>query len=360
MAISSSRWMSALPDQTPMTAVSTPGTHDACCHSLTGVAAQLATSKWKPLFAAAAVVPAAGLLGLSAAEYVVRVLALTQTLNIRQQLEAGVRFFDLRPYFGAGQTLPIYHGIVRTTSTLPGVLSEITNHLRQHPSEYVVLRLKAEGDDLSRSARRNLLQQCLTPFSHFVSQQISKDTWQVSDVRGKMVLLLDGIDALPAPLHSERWDSASIQDEFEINANENFISAVSEGACNVVSTPVRSVLSFFGKETNNWCDGVGKTVPKIFVPDKVFDSKRVAIKKHHLASISRRQLSRFSLNFISCIGSGSDILFLSPQVCSTKFNPGVKKLISDNSSKEKTGIVVMDFISEDLAKGIYLANPLKT
>lgn len=360
MAISSSHWMSALPDQTPMKAVSTPGTHDACCHDITGVAAQLATSKWKPLFAAAAVVPAAGLLGLTAAEYVVRVLALTQTLNIRQQLDAGVRFFDLRPYFGDGQTLPIYHGIVRTTSTLPGVLREITNFLSQHRSEYVVLRLKAEGDSLSGSARRNLLQQCLTPFSNFVSPRISKDTWQVSDVRGKMVLLLDGIDSLPAPFHSESWSNASIQDEFEINANENFISTVAEGACNIVSTPVRSVLSFFGKKTNNWCDGVGKSVPKIFVPDKVFDSKRVAIKNHHLTSTSRRQLSRFSLNFISCIGSGSDILFLSPQVCSTKFNPGIKKLISDTASKEKTGIVVMDFINEDLAKGVYLANPLIT
>ncbi|MNR59164.1 hypothetical protein D3C85_1803610 [compost metagenome] len=59
---------------------------------------------------------------------------------------------------------------------------------------------------------------------------------------------------------------------------------------------------------------------------------------------------------MSCVGAGSDILFLSPQVCSTKFNPGIKNLIANHGNSEKAGVVVMDFMTEDLAKGIYLAN----
>ncbi|WP_159912977.1 phosphatidylinositol-specific phospholipase C domain-containing protein [Pantoea sp. 18069] len=344
-----------------MTAVSIPGAHDACCYDLTGVAEQLIKSKWAPLLATTATLPLAGILGLTAADYVVRVLAQTQTLNIRQQLEAGVRFFDVRPSFGEGKALPIYHGIVRTRITLSGVLNEVTNFLNQNRSEYVVLRLKAENDSVASHVRTGILQECLAPYSNYISTQ-GYGVIPVSAVRGKIVLLIQDVDALQAPLHSQDWGAVSIQDEYEINADENFISTIAEGACKVGRAPIKAILGIFGKKTGNWCENVGKNVPKIFVPDKVFEPKRVAIKNHHSQSIARSgsALSKFSINFVSCVGSGSDILFLSPQVCADKFNPGIKDLLAKSGNSEKAGIVVMDFITEDLAKGIYLSNRLAT
>ncbi len=362
MVQSSSRWMASLVDETPMTTVSIPGTHDSCCYDLTGVTAQLWDSKWRPLFVTAALLPLGGLIGLTAAEYVVRVLALTQTLSIPQQLAAGVRFFDLRPSFAEGSTLPIYHGIVRTKSTLPDVLNQVTQFLNENPSEYVVLRLKAENDNIERSQRKEILAQCLMPYQNHISKQRSSNAIAVGSIRGKIVLLTQDIQLLDEPLHTEDWWSAKIQDEYEINANENFISTIAEGACAVFTAPARAVLSFLGEKTSNWCENAGKKVPKIFVPDKVFDVKRDAIKDHHALSIARSggSLSNFSINFVSCVGSGSDVLFLSPQVCAGKLNPGISDLISKSGNGEKTGIVVMDFITEDLAKSIYLSNKLST
>lgn len=360
MAISSSRWMAALADSTPMTSVSIPGAHDACCYEITGMTEQLVKSKWAPLFITAATLPMTGVIGLTTAEYVVRVLAQTQTLNIRQQLEAGVRFFDLRPSFGEGRNLPIYHGIMRTRSNLTAVLGEISNFLSQNSSEYVVLRIKAENDSVSDYQRMEMLEQCLAPYANYLSTHNSYGFTPVSAVRGKMILLVQHIDALRMPFQSQRWRSASIQDESEINVDENFISTVAEGACKIGTAPIKAVLSLFGKKTGNWCENVGKNVPKIFIPDRVFDSKRLAIKDHHTKATARSgaSLYNFSINFVSCVGSGSDILFLSPQVCAAKFNPGIKNLLSKNSNGDRTGIVVMDFITEDLAKGIYLSNQL--
>lgn len=360
MALSSSRWMAALADSTQMTSVSIPGAHDACCYDLTGVTEQLLKSKWAPLFAVAAALPLAGIVGLTAAEYVVRVLAQTQTLDLRQQLAAGVRFFDVRPSFGENRALPIYHGIVRTRITLAVVLAEITKFLDQNRSEYVVLRIKAENDEVSRYRRMEMLEDCLAPHANFISNHNPYARTPVSAVRGKMILLVQDIDALRHPLQSQNWSYASVQDQYEINVNENFISTLADGACRIGTAPIKTVLSLFGKKTGNWCENVGKNVPKIFVPDKVFNAKRLAIKNHHSLAIARsdENFSNFSINFVSCVGSGSDILLLSPQLCADKFNPGIKQLIAGSGNGDRAGIIVMDFITEDLAKGIYLSNKL--
>lgn len=354
--------MSALADSTQITSVSIPGAHDACCYDITGVTEQLLKSKWAPLFATAAALPLAGLVGFTAAEYVVRVLAQTQTLDLRQQLAAGVRFFDLRPSFGENRALPIYHGIVRTRITLAAVLADITKFLDQNRSEYVVLRIKAENDQASDYRRMEMLEECLAPYANYISTHNPYARTPVSAVRGKMILLIQDIDALRQPLQSQDWSSASIQDQYEINVNENFISTMAEGACKIGTAPVKALLSLFGKKTGNWCENVGKNVPKIFVPDKVFDAKRLAIKNHHTQAVARagENFSNFSINFVSCVGSGSDILLLSPQVCADKLNPGIKQLIAGSSNGDRAGIVVMDFITEDLAKGIYLSNKLTT
>lgn len=349
MSNNSSRWMARLLDDTPLTHVSIPGTHDAACHDLTGVLPQLSNSRWASL--ADDILPG-GITG----NYLVEVLAKTQTLNITQQLQAGVRFFDLRPSFREGDKLPIYHGIIRTTSTLPGVLNQVANFLNANPSEYVILRLKAESDDKSWQERKNILDKCLKNYTNYIYTQ-GNTKGAVSTARGKMVLLIQDIGSLN---YTFNWNGAKIQDDYEINANENLISKVAQTGCNVVQAPIKAIGSLFGKKVD-FCKDVGKKVPKIFVPDKVFDTKRLAIKDHHIKSISRKtdSSSDFHINFVSCVGAGADALLISPQVCATKLNPGIKNLISNNQNNQNLGfpgIVVMDFITEELASGIYSSN----
>lgn len=358
MAIKSAQWMAALADETPLTAVAIPGSHEACSYEIAGVVEQIEKSKWKPLLSTAkSLAPDKS---LSAAEYVAQIIGLTQSLTLKQQLEAGVRFFDLNPYFSGGKNPPIYNGIVRTKFTLDDVLKELTSFLKSNGSEYIVLRLKAANDSYTQAKRAQALQECLTPYKDSLLQRPETELVPVSAARGKIVLITQDVAPLEAPFHAQDWDDVSVQELPEINAEENFISSIAEGVCSVGTKPIRALLSYFGKETGNWCSGVGKHVPKIFVPDKVFDEKRLAIKNHHFKSIGRSGdgLAQFSINFISCTGSGSDILFLSPQVCSGKFNPGIKDLIANNGNGEKTGIVVMDFITAGLARTIYSSNKL--
>lgn len=358
MAINSAQWMAALADDTLLTAVAIPGSHEACSYEIEGVAEQIEKSKWRPLLSTAkSLAPDKS---LSAAEYVAQIIGLTQSLTLKQQLEAGVRFFDLNPYFSGGKNPPIYNGIVRTKFTLDDALKVLTSFLQSNTSEYLVLRLRAASDSYTHAKRAQALQECLTPYKDSLFQRPETGPVAVGAARGKILLITQDIAPLDAPFHAQDWDDIIVQELPEINAEENFISTIAEGVCTVATKPIRALISYFGSTTENWCEGVGKKVPKIFVPDKVFDEKRLAIKNHHLKSIARSgdSLSQFSINFISCVGSGSDILFLSPQVCSGKFNPGIKDLIANNGNGEKTGIVVMDFITAGLARSIYSANKL--
>ncbi|MGQ0779411.1 MAG: phosphatidylinositol-specific phospholipase C [Pseudonocardiales bacterium] len=100
-------WMQDIPDDTPVTTLSIPGTHNSCVVD--------------------------GPLGL----------AKTQNLDLVEQLNAGIRFFDIR-LAHYHDNLCVHHDVVCTEKSYTDVLAICSHFLNQHPSETILMSVKDE------------------------------------------------------------------------------------------------------------------------------------------------------------------------------------------------------------------------
>lgn len=106
-------WMSWLPDNTALDKVSIPGTHDSGARFGTG-------------------------------EDIGNRVAITQIWTIKDQLEAGVRYFDIRvrPTIGG---LAIHHGPIFQKLMFADVMSQVSEFLAANPREVLVMNVADAG-----------------------------------------------------------------------------------------------------------------------------------------------------------------------------------------------------------------------
>ncbi len=114
-----SDWMADIPDTTLISRISIPGTHDS-----------------------------AALYGGAACQ--------TQTWSIEEQLEAGIRYLDIRLSSGREMidevqkdVLWLYHGSCYQNQRFDQVLDTVTRFLEAQPTEFVLMRVKREGKEVS-------------------------------------------------------------------------------------------------------------------------------------------------------------------------------------------------------------------
>ncbi len=128
-AVSATRkglWMTTIPGNTYFSMVSTPGAHDACTYGVTNV---LYTTSAK-----------------------------CQDLTLQQQLDAGVREFDLRPQYKSSSTitadnLTIYHGIASTGVLYKDAMETLVNFIKDNPTEAISILMSKE--DISIGSDRS-------------------------------------------------------------------------------------------------------------------------------------------------------------------------------------------------------------
>lgn len=101
-------WMRQLPDNAPVVMLSIPGTHNSCCVD--------------------------GLLGFGQ----------TQNLDLADQLEAGIRFLDIR-LAHYRDNLFVHHDVVHMGKSYKDVLHTCAGFLRRNPSETILMAVKDEG-----------------------------------------------------------------------------------------------------------------------------------------------------------------------------------------------------------------------
>lgn len=144
-------WMSNLDDALPLSALSIPGTHDSCAY----------TTTW-PFIS-------------------------TQNLDLKQQLYAGIRYFDFRCGL-INDELQMVHGRATLGLPLSEVLSIIYDWLAKHPTEAVVVQLKQDRKSENST----------TTFSKAVMAIIAENqkywrtfctTPRLGEVRGRIQLL---------------------------------------------------------------------------------------------------------------------------------------------------------------------------
>ncbi|MGH3785135.1 MAG: phosphatidylinositol-specific phospholipase C [Pseudonocardiaceae bacterium] len=106
--ISHSSWMRDIPDDVRVTTLSIPGTHDSCSVD--------------------------GILGFGK----------TQNLDLADQLNAGIRFLDIRLAYYRDD-LFVHHDVVHMGKCYADVLKICSSFLGQHPSEAIFMSIKNES-----------------------------------------------------------------------------------------------------------------------------------------------------------------------------------------------------------------------
>ena len=156
-AIDYLNWMQALDDNLFLNRLSIPGSHDAATSSCSS----------------------SGLTGS----------AHTQTYTIAQQLEHGVRMFDLRPSWD-GSNMVINHGIVSTGVKFNDALTTLCNFLDSHPKEFLFVIMRHEDDNENDSKKAQWpveMQKCLAAKSQYIIDY--SPTLTVRDMRGKLLVM---------------------------------------------------------------------------------------------------------------------------------------------------------------------------
>lgn len=112
--ISHPTWMADIPDEVNITSLSIPGTHDTMTYEIGSETLQC------------------------------------QNWNISTQLDAGLRYFDIRARL-RDDRLHIYHGYGDTGFGFKDVLLAMFEFLDAHPSETIIMRLKRESTPIGHN-----------------------------------------------------------------------------------------------------------------------------------------------------------------------------------------------------------------
>ncbi|PEE68562.1 phosphatidylinositol-specific phospholipase C [Bacillus thuringiensis] len=112
-SINFSKWMSKIPDSKTLAQISIPGTHDS-----------------------------------GAFKSGVIVWAKTQDQNFHQQLNHGVRFFDIRGRVTDDDTIVLHHGPIYLKVTLRQFINDAKDFLKSNPSETIIMSLKEEYEPM--------------------------------------------------------------------------------------------------------------------------------------------------------------------------------------------------------------------
>jgi len=145
-------WMTGLPDTVKVCRVSIPGTHDS---------------------------------GTAGVRFPVKHYARTQTMDLSEQWDAGIRFFDLRPKLENG-TLRIYHGPADCHLGFEEAMLTIIGKLEQYPTEFCVVMTNSAGGGLEGVDR--IMDDINTLFDFNMLAQFHADM-TVADMRGRVLFI---------------------------------------------------------------------------------------------------------------------------------------------------------------------------
>ncbi|SFW22894.1 phosphatidylinositol-specific phospholipase C [Chitinophaga sancti] len=196
VTVASNSWMTALADNTNIAAISIPGTHDS----------------------GARVEPVSG-------------TAKCQDLSIADQLEAGIRYLDIRCRH-IDNAFAIHHGAIYQNLNFDDVLTACKTFLSNHPKEVIVMCVKEEYDASNNT--RTFEQTFDTYVSKYGNISLTATVPNLGDVRGKIVLLRRfSATTTPKGIDATSWAdnttftinngnaSLKIQDNYIVNDNSS-------------------------------------------------------------------------------------------------------------------------------------------
>lgn len=188
----------------------------------------------------------------------------TQDKNIEQQLNSGIRFFDIRLVHDNG-VLKLCHASHTFNTTFVGdVLKTTAKFLKEHPSETVIMTIKRDNDldhgDATkyRAALQRALEgdRALTPY---MVKSFRAD-FTLGDLRGKMLIISrDGWITTPSGKVTSWPDNASFTSSIEstngrsttLHVEDHYESGASDKV-SYVAQNVRKAQAAFSSSQNDW------------------------------------------------------------------------------------------------------------
>ncbi len=294
-----SDWMSTMPDATYLSELSIPGTHQSG-----------ALHNW-----------------LTGGNQVT--LGKCQNAPIDQQLDAGVRFFDIRVKCEQNpQIFQLWHGIVNQNQDFQSVLDAMVNFLNNHNKEVVIMRVKSEPnhgcndfddtfkDYLDKTIPGSNPAKTYRDYFHDVN-----GVPKLGDCRGKIMMLNKIGNTIVNGMISSSWDSNTKKDVISTTFNsigsgdfvvQDFYSM--SGAINTVLIEKGNVFSTLFDEAVNAYD-----------PAQSHNTRAKTMYLNHTSGATFSGDTRPATNYMYNI---------------------VENKLTQGSSRRRCGIIAMDFIDE--------------
>ncbi|MCV3728532.1 hypothetical protein OF376_01980 [Ureaplasma miroungigenitalium] len=278
-------WMAEIPDDRSIFSLSIPGTHDSTMYNGTGIAYTFGSA-----------------------------YAQTQYFNFGNQLNMGIRAFDLR--INADGWL--VHGITYSKQKFEDAMQEFANFLQQHPTEFVIIRVKDENFDVNNhntatKANQNY-ENVLNKFNQYLYNPNGRSFsdlkydkgFNVKEFRGKMVIL-------------NHW--------------HHMVNTSSKGGF-----MFRSVA--YGATIQDKYEGLNSVDEKVSLITNMMQQ----------TSDQNRDDEAFYVNFTSIANSWR------PFASARNINPKVNAFLNKEDTLHSLGLVYMDFPGPSLIQAIYKTN----
>ena len=295
-------WMGNIDGNTYLHTISIPGTHDTMAIKGRPDSITSAIGRW----------------------------VITQEWTLDMQLQAGIRYLDIRCRKHSN-SFPIHHGPIFLNTFFETVLTTVVNFLNNHPSETVILQFSKEHDDVPGESFATIFNDYLRTYVPQKRKYMGSHIPQLKDVRGRIVFLnWDNIHGLDVGL--QKSDT---------------------------TTEERIRNDYAGKHVwtcNNFCD-IDRTLKQIMgvggngIKRSYFNNIDKNIKRANEQRNERRLTITFASatnnDWIGCYGS---IRYLAHHM-NDHFN---RKWYARGFN---TGIVLFDFPSVATIRKIYETNP---
>lgn len=276
-------WMQLVDDDTMLTRMTIPGTHDSSTY----------LSVDNPT-------------GLIQCQYT--------DFDFMAQLNAGVRFLDIRCAVDGSNLLELCHDIYGLGADFSLVLNTCSDFLNANPTETILLSLKQDADpsplstdDFETAFKDNYY----TPNQSLFYAENSVPN--LGDVRGKIVLLR----------RFDSTDNLGVYMDFDDNTS--------------FENPITSTLNLIGED--------------LYEPDDV-DDKIAAITANLQEAVADQSEDNLYISFTSATIPDST----TPEAIAGQVNPIVQRLVIGFGNHNSIGIVPMDYMTSDLATILIFQN----
>lgn len=142
------KWMLHIDNNKRLFDLTIPGTHDTCTYdmSLVNYGYLINLINIIPSFDPISII-IKSLASVGGSIVVNRIVAFTkcQTMNLKKQLDSGIRFLDIRLKL-ENNTLQAYHGPIKIPMTFSQIMDTCYEFLRENSSETIVVSIKNEGE----------------------------------------------------------------------------------------------------------------------------------------------------------------------------------------------------------------------